>query len=757
MPQILRTTSWILFALFVFSACGEVDPAAQLDQIERQQAAGDMAGTLEPLRALLEKQPGDSRALYLYGRALALTGQPSLAEWSLREAMNDPEYLERAGMQLAFGDLRTGNLQEAIETTSKILEAEPDNVDVLVMRANAYAHSRMNHDRALEDVAHVQELAPDNVEILEPKIISLLGLERIDEAAEAIEELGRKIESSDVPGVAQMAAWHCATTALFADESDEKELADERWTGCLEKYPESPNVVTNGVQFYDERQDYDRSLEILRAAHAAAPDSRDFRVLLAERLRISGAADEAEKLLLSATETDVPQLAAGAWLDIVKHYQAVEDYGAAADAASRAVEIARQVGPLHPQLLFDQADALVIAGRLDQAEAVTHEMTLPAHREMILARIAQERGDDAKALEHFDEAFRLWPDNPWARYFAALAAEKLGDFDRAADAYRYSLRIAPEATDSRTRLARQTLDEGHPVDALMQIGVKSKESPLELEGELLMTRLFAQAGRAEQMRQRLLMFQAGSPQNLGRALAAAAEGARARGGAAVAVRMLRTAEKESLADFADPLQAPALKALVRYAAEAGELDDVRSTVRSALDAQPDSAEMRSAWGLWLELHGDADAAREAYAGALEASPDAVDALLGSGRLAADPAAALEWFEKAVAADPDGAEPARLAARALVDAGRAEEGEARFDALLADHPHDAEAAAAFVKLQLDRGVASDHTLERANRAVRFGGGAEALDLLARVHEQRGETQLATDARNRANSLREHREG
>ena len=39
------------------------------------------------------------------------------------------------------------------------------------------------------------------------------------------------------------------------------------------------------------------------------------------------------------------------------------------------------------------------------------------------------------------------------------------------------------------------------------------------------------------------------------------------------------------------------------------------------------------------------------------------------------------------------------------------------------------------------------------AVHFGGGADALDLLARVHEQRGETEQATEAEDRARALRE----
>src|SRR5262245_64817995 len=59
----------------------------------------DLAGSIEPLRALLVLRPDDAEANFLYGRALALTEQPGLATWSLRKAMQDPQWLVPAGTQ----------------------------------------------------------------------------------------------------------------------------------------------------------------------------------------------------------------------------------------------------------------------------------------------------------------------------------------------------------------------------------------------------------------------------------------------------------------------------------------------------------------------------------------------------------------------------------------------------------------------------------------------------------------------------------
>jgi hypothetical protein len=59
----------------------------------------------------------------------------------------------------------------------------------------------------------------------------------------------------------------------------------------------------------------------------------------------------------------------------------------------------------------------------------------------------------------------------------------------------------------------------------------------------------------------------------------------------------------------------------------------------------------------------------------------------------------------------------------------------------------------VRLDLGRGVATPRTLERASRAARFGGGADAVELLSRVHAQLGEAELAEQSAARARSLRE----
>ncbi len=147
--------------------------------------------------------------------------------------------------------------------------------------------------------------------------------------------------------------------------------------------------------------------------------------------------------------------------------------------------------------------------------------------------------------------------------------------------------------------------------------------------------------------------------------------------------------------------------------------------------------------------------RAAYARALELEPENAGSLAGLGRLALgdDPAAARVLFDRAAAADPTDPNLKLQAARALLGAGKPDEAAKQLDALLLEHPYEAEAAAERVRLDLELGIATPQTLERARRAVRFGGGADALELLSRTHALRDEPERAARAAERAQALRE----
>jgi len=735
-----------LLVCLALTGCDETDP---IDAIRQQQKAGDYEGSVEPLRELLATRPEDAEVNFLYGRALALT-QPNLAVWSLREAMKDPEWLVPAGKQLAFLALANYDFNEVVEITGRILEREPENVPVLLLRANAYAHSKQNPELALADAKRILELDPSATEAYEPLILALLGLDRLEEAREALAEAGRLLVELEIEEGVR--AWHCSTTAAFEQESGDLEQARETWVACLDAHPTDLDVVSSAIEFYDAQGEPDRTLEVLRAAFAGAPGSQFFRVALAQRLHASGDAAGAEAVLLEATRSDDSQLAASGWMDLGKFRQAAGEYGAAVDALERALELMREADSASPQVLFEYADALVLADRFDRALEIAEELPVPAHRHLIRARVAQERRNPALALEEFDEGLRLWPDNPWARYYAALAAQELGDFERALAEFRNAVRIEPGATDARMRGAALLLAQGNPDSALVMLQTRMDEAPLEIEGLLLAMHLSGRLGNTVAAADYFAVIESSRPAWAGRALVEAAEGLNRRAGPALAVDMLKKAPG---VDFNNPRYVTALRALVRFSHQAGETAEARAALQTILAAQPASSAFQAIRGLDLELSGaPAEAVHAAYARALELGPANAWALAGLGRLAFgdDAEVAFDFFDRAASADPSDPDPKLEAARALVASGKSDQAAERLDALLLEHPFEAEAAAERARLDVERGIVTPETLERARRAVRFGGGADALELLSRVHVQRDEPELAARAAEAARARR-----
>lgn len=742
-----RAFAFALLACLALAACKRADP---MDSIRADMAAGRYEEAVEPLRELLKQRPDDAELNFLLGQALTAT-QPSLAIWSLRKAMEDPAWLVPAGTQLAYLALAGFDFNEAFKILDRLLEVDPENTRLLMMRAKAYAHSKRNPELAIADANRILEIDATQLQAYEPMILGLLNQNKLEEATAKLAEVGKKIEERGMSE--SILAWHCATMGVFQEESKQLDVARKTWLRCVEAHPVDQDVVTNAMKFFDAQGDSERALEILRAAQAGAPQVRPFRIALAQRMAAAGDVAGAEALLREPTKDKDPNVAIGAWLDVAKFQQAAGRYDEAADSFGQAVRVLDEVDAENPQVEFEYADALLLAGQLERAEDVAEDLSLPAHRHLMLGRVAHERRDPERALEEYGEALRLWPDNPWARYYAALAAEELGDFDRALEELRDSIRIDPGATDARTRGARQLLAKGNPAAALVVLQTAMGEKPLDIEGLLLGIHLSGITGNATGVSDFLKAIEARYPGRAGDALEAAADGLTVDGAPMLAVSMLVGAPN---VDFSQLRYAAALRALVRYSHAAGQSPELRKAFDKIFAARTEYGLFEDVRALDLELSGaPKDAVVAAYTRAVELAPNNAHALASLGRLALpdDPKAALGWFDRAAAADPSQPQYALDAARALVASGDVEQAKQRLDALLLEHPYVGAAAAERARLDLQQGVATPQTLERARRAVRFGGGVEALELLSQVLAQRDEPELAARAAEEARSLRQ----
>lgn len=715
---------FVALLLLLVSACSPADPIAE---IRKLQADGRHEETVEPLRALLEGRPDDAEVLYLYGVALTSTGLLTQAVWPLRRAMEDPAWQTPAALHLANVAMATADWDMAIGVLDPLIEREPENTQALLLRAYSRAQSRQDYAGSLGDADAALALDPKSSDGLVIRAVALLGLDRIDEAGEAITAASEHFDEAGL-GLAESPRF-CVVRATFAKEKKEFDRAEEIFEECLEDDPTNFTVVDESVKFFDGIGKPARALEILRAAFEGVPDFRTYRLSLANRLALTGNQEEAEKLMRDATDVPEPALAAVAFADLAGFYFERDRFDESISAFEEA--LARVPDP-GAEFFFAYADALVVGGRYDRALSIAEKMTVVPHRELVRGRVALAKGDPATALQHFTEGLKLWPANAVARYFAADAAEQLGLIDRAIEEYRYSIRADASATDARLRLARLYVASGDEAAALEVIRHDAeRNSPGDFDHTLLELELMARLERTNLLPPRL-MEAIRPPARWPLAISALARGKRAHGGPAAAAQIALQADR---LDLASPVNALALTGLVDDLVALGRFDEARALIGAALAAHPEAAVFHALEGRLLAgTEARPAEVRAAYERALELSPDDALALLELARIEAAAAdrreQALALYARAAAADASDTRALRESVELSIALGRSVEAEALLESLLERDPYDGAAALQLARLRLARtnGAADPATVALLRRAERFGEAAAARPLL-----------------------------
>jgi predicted Zn-dependent protease len=234
-----------------------------LDGIRALHASDQFEESLEDLRALMDEDPTDPEVNYLLGKALMSIGEPSLAIWPLRRAVEYPEYGFEAGMLLAWATIDSRTSEDAIGAVDIALAAQPHNVDALALRAHANVKADRYAD-AWVDVERAVALDPDHPAILVPRVLVLLEFERIDEAEAALDAGKRALETVENQLDEEIQARLCLTNAAFAFEDGDRKSAEVMYADCLAAYPTQKLTVLQAVEFYDAIGQQERATALLR-------------------------------------------------------------------------------------------------------------------------------------------------------------------------------------------------------------------------------------------------------------------------------------------------------------------------------------------------------------------------------------------------------------------------------------------------------------------------------------------------------------
>jgi tetratricopeptide (TPR) repeat protein len=471
----VRPLACMISAAVVLLACAPEDP---LDVAKQRFEKGELVEGIEILRDLLDEGREDPELYYLYGQALAWSGQVGLAAWPLRKAMESPEWFEQAATAVAQIELAGANYENATDLLGSVIERNPDNIEARVARAKAFAQSPRHPEEALEEVEQILDIDPTELRAHESRILAYLTLEDEEAAREAFEELGARLDEQVEQGTADewTPGWYCATMAIFAEDNQDLELARERWNECNEQYPAHANVVAKSIEFFDRRNEPERSLEIARAALDADPaPGSDYRETVSLYLRALDRRGEAESLLREAAESENSTASMKGNIALARFYEDGEAYESAVEALEAGLEIHDSAFGPSPDMQLWLGDLMIRANQDDRALALAEQMSVEAQAAMLRGRVAQRRGDHAAALDFYEDASRLWPDNPYAPYFAGHAATSLGRFGVALSSFRQAVRISPSATDASLQAARLSAAHGNWRSAADLIGQGQKD------------------------------------------------------------------------------------------------------------------------------------------------------------------------------------------------------------------------------------------------------------------------------------------
>jgi tetratricopeptide (TPR) repeat protein len=716
----------------VISACGPSDPLAPIREL---QANDQYAQTLEPLRALLDENPDQPEASLLLGKALMRTGDSSSAIWPLRRALESPDHVVEAGLLLGRAELSSRTPRDVLNAVDHVLRVDPDNVEALVIRAQGHLKGE-RYELVLAELDRVAELDPGNLHVLVPRVLSLIELERIDEAEQALATAQEVLAATDRETGEEVRGRLCVTNAMFAFEKRDLERAAGLYEGCLEAHPENRVVVIESASYFDRVKDPDRATETLREAFERTEDSY-FRLALARRMGRLGDREEQERLLREEAEDEN---SSRAWFALADFYVVRDEFDDGAAAFEKA--LAAESDP-SPMTRFAYVDTLIQAERFEDARRELDTIDQENMRDLLEGRLMLATGDPEGALRAFESGIRLWPNNAGARFLSGQAAEQLGDFDRAIAEYREALRRRGEqgATEAAFCLARILTAKGAYHSAYTAIHTALQSHPRNTGALLLMIQVgdaISQPKLVVQSMARLVALEHGAE-----AMALQIEILTDRSGSQAAID---SAESSGL-DLNDPANAVALRALLDQRAALAQHDEAVAQIDAALELHPDAAAFHALRARVLRAAGrPAEEARAAYARALELEAENAWALAGMAELSADGGEqdqAIGFYDRASAADPDETRYERAAIALLQDAGRTEDAETRLAALVERNPRDARAAYVLAKSLAERGGDLDRALSYARRAAYFVEVPEAPELLGRIHFQRGEYAAAVD--------------
>jgi tetratricopeptide (TPR) repeat protein len=147
-----------------------------------------------------------------------------------------------------------------------------------------------------------------------------------------------------------------------------------------------------------------------------------------------------------------------------------------------------------PQVQLALARALMKMGKeAEAAAALDGAISLPDAL-IERGRILFRKGDYEKSLADFISASKMAPRDPKAWVGLGLSYDRIGQADKASDAWKTALRLAPNDAETNYRIGRFELDKGRVKNAIEHLRIATAHVPDKTEWE---AELYFQLATAE--------------------------------------------------------------------------------------------------------------------------------------------------------------------------------------------------------------------------------------------------------------------
>lgn len=406
---------------------------------EAARAEGDLQESVNLLITYLKVRPRDQEAMARLSETLAdIAEDPTSEPRDLRNAIGQleatvREYPDREDLRRRLVDLymsrRVGMLKQALDHVSQLLNQNPGDPELEVMRSKCYfaaadsnaldhGFKLIGYDKLSDTFDASAAVAPNDPGVYSRVAMALRNDEYNEELAERV--IDQMIEANPTSGEAYLAL------GQYYELTDRKEDAVPEIKKALEFAPTDPSIVVANARLRARDEDFESAAELLKTAIDENPDNPGLYQTMAEVVIRQGDYEGALE-----------------WCD----------KGIASVPIERSQLLMLQKARL--QLQTQEYDA----ARATIEQMRSQEMMPSAYPDYLEARLLMADNkwfEAAKMFEKYQAFMANFPSlGVELNVMLGLCREKLGQQELALDAFNQALQLEPE--NSMADLGRQRM------------------------------------------------------------------------------------------------------------------------------------------------------------------------------------------------------------------------------------------------------------------------------------------------------------